>query len=148
MKIYLLDGRSMSAISDVLTVSVSSICNSETIPVPVSTRNNNHSSHNLENFQSIQPVNNSPLPFYQMSSLLSLSKAHGIVLAHDSDLNFQLGSWSLSFWIRLLETTDGKFTTLFFKGFFSFLFFSFLFVLTFIHSFPFFFKCHNNNNVI
>ena len=132
MKLYLLDGRSMSVISDVLTVRVSSICNSETIPVPVSTRNNNHSSHNLENFQSIKPVNNSPIPFYQMNSLLSLSKAHGIVLAHDSDLNFQLGSWSISFWIRLLETTDGKFTTLFFKGFyliFSFLFFSFLFFL-------------------
>ena len=142
MKIYLLDGRSMSVISEVLTIHVSSICNSETIPVvSISVRNNHHHQHSshdhLENFQIIKSSVNSPSPFYQMKSLLSLSKAHGIVLAYDSDVNFQVGSWSISFWIRLLETADGKFTTLFFKGLFLFFSFLFFFLHLFLFSPPF-----------
>lgn len=105
-KIFALNTSKMSLISNIEEVIIKG-CEIDMVPSLTSTI----SLPNLE--EEIRP----PIDAIRIKGIIGLKgKQSGITIPSDSIAAMQKGTWSLSFWVRLLEGPTGSFRPLFYKG--------------------------------
>jgi hypothetical protein len=57
-----------------------------------------------------------PAKFFEMKGVFAVSGKSPVTIYHQTNPSMEIGSWSISMWMRLLEGPTGSFRSLFFKG--------------------------------
>lgn len=60
--------------------------------------------------------NKVPIPLTRIEGLISMSGKNAIKFSQESYSDIEKGTWSMTFWIKIIESPNGNFRTLFYKG--------------------------------